>query len=232
MTNSFRSRRPIFLASLVAATLGIGLSFVHFPSSQKRVSKLEANLAEKTNIGPQIIRSAKSQSNNNFSTKLPEMNGGLLRELESQLSDFREEGDTIKLRESTIVKVDPENRIDHPKLAALQEAWKGEVVRFLSQKLRLSQHDLDAYQFAYDSAFAEYEKKTEEILEPAKAVLGPDIALLQEGKLQILHDQALKAYENQLKEIMGSKYEQYNQFREDFSTLAMQRAGFVPSFVR
>jgi len=101
-------------------------------------------------------------------------------------------GDTAKFSGYTIVKIDPKDSEENPEMALLQADWTREAEQFLSSKMGLSPEQIERYTKASAETFAEYERKGMEILNSAKKVYGPDIAIIIEGDLQTENDRAWK----------------------------------------
>jgi len=148
-------------------------------------------------------------------------------------ASLRDVGDTAKFSGYTIVKIDPKDGKENPEMALIQEDWSGEAAQFLSSRLGLAPEQIEQYSKASAEAFAEYNRKTMAILDSAKKVYGPDIALILEGDLQAEYDRDWKAYDESVKGIMGERgTEEFKGFVERFNSIAFDRVGFVPSFIR
>lgn len=153
-------------------------------------------------------------------------------DVDSYLS-LKEVGDTAKFSGYTLVKIDARKGDDNPEMLRLADWWAQDSALFLSEKLGLFQSQIDRYSQANDNAFAEYDRKTKTILESAKKIYGPDIALILDGELEAEYNQSWKTYEKALSELLGERGKSdFADFKKRFYSIALDRVGFVPSFIR
>jgi hypothetical protein len=146
---------------------------------------------------------------------------------------LREVGDKVSYQGYTIIKIDPDEGEENPEVALVRDRWLAESRQFMLGHLGLDPALVDRYGHESQEAFAIYDKKMTAVLESARRIFGPDIAVILEGDLQSLYDESWNAHDRAALEILGERgFEDFEGFKERFYSLAHDRLGFVPNFSR
>lgn len=227
-----RSKIGVFIlaTALIAAIFGVQLK----SKQESKLTEIALTHEQANALSPTVLVSADMAK----AASVKESNVGLssAKALESEnqtLRPMREVGDTTKFSGYTIVKIDPRDSEENPEMALLQADWNEAAAQFLSRKMGLSPEQIERYTRASAEAFAEYDRKSMEVLNSAKKLYGPDIAIVIEGDLQTEYDRAWKAYDESVNGIMGGRVnEEFKDFVERFNSIAFDRVGLVPSFIR
>ncbi len=142
-----------------------------------------------------------------------------------------EEGDTIRYRGQTLIKMGPNDGARKEDLDLMAERWRREVAIFLQQETagRVSADELFA---ARQNSFAEYNEKNARLEQEVLERFGPSFGIALDGELKKIHDAADASYQRKLAGLLRpGERERFEELRENFFKQSAEQIRGVPDEV-